>query len=355
MATIQKYYKKKDGSYTWRVRVKRAGQIRSSSFQSRTEAREWAAKTEAEIIDASKKKTEFRLAQKIYLMSDIIAMYSREVLPWKAPNTIKKQEQILRWWSESIGHIRVTDLTTFMLTSRREELKIKKKMSNYTVNLYLNTLSGVLSYCLEKEYIVANPMSSVKRMQEDRTRVVELEDSEKQRLLQACKESSSPYLYPAVILLLGTGCRKREILDLSWREVDFTNERIYLMQTKNGEKRQVPMSEPIKNMLKKLYDRPERKKSHYIFFNEKTGKPVKSIHIAWAQACTKAGVKLRIHDLRHCFSSYTARFAGAGLHELADLLGHKQIQQTRRYTYLTQKRTHGLVQKMANVVFDEEI
>lgn len=355
MATIQRY-KKKDGSSTWRVRAKQSGQVRSATFGSRADAREWAANTESEMIAASKQHKEFRLAQKQYLMSDIITMYSRDVLPWKAPNTVKKQEQLLRWWSASIGHIRITDLTPFILTSRREELKIKKKMSNYTVNIYLNTLSAVLSYAVEKEYISINPMSSVKKMEEDRTRVVHLDNDEIQRVLQACKASPSPYLYSAIVLLLGTGCRKREILDLSWRDVDFTNERIYLLQTKNGERRQVHITPPIKKILLELSQRPARKKSPFVFYNPDTGKPVRSIHIAWTQALKRAEVEhIRIHDLRHCFASYMAMHAGAGLHELADLLGHKSIQMTRRYTHLTQKHTRSLLDKMSKAVFQDDV
>jgi integrase len=54
----------------------------------------------------------------------------------------------------------------------------------------------------------------------------------------------------------------------------------------------------------------------------------------WKRALEDADIKdFRFHDLRHSCASYLAQ-NGASLLEIADVLGHKQIQVTKRYSHL---------------------
>ena len=79
----------------------------------------------------------------------------------------------------------------------------------------------------------SNPMRNVQKQKEDDGRVRFLSDDERSALLEACKESQSPYLYPVVVLALSTGMRKGEIMNLTWNDVDFIKQRVILNDTKN--------------------------------------------------------------------------------------------------------------------------
>ena len=80
-----------------------------------------------------------------------------------------------------------------------------------------------------------------------RNRLLSIE--EKDRLLQACRSSSSPFLYPIVSIALLTGMRFGEIVNLKWENIDFTNKIITLEKTKNGERRMLPLTEAVEKML----------------------------------------------------------------------------------------------------------
>ncbi len=60
-------------------------------------------------------------------------------------------------------------------------------------------------------------MRKVKKPRESRGRVRFLDDGERARLLDACKESSNPLLYPCVVLALSTGMRYSELMGLRWQ------------------------------------------------------------------------------------------------------------------------------------------
>ena len=65
----------------------------------------------------------------------------------------------------------------------------------------------------------------------------------------------------------------------------------------------------------------------------------------WIKALKRADIKeFRFHDLRHTCASYLAQ-NGASLLEIADVLGHKQIQMTKRYAHLCVSHKQKLIEK----------
>ena len=88
-----------------------------------------------------------------------------------------------------------------------------------------------------------SPMRKVRKMREPRGRVRFLDDDERARLLAECKSNErSPYLYPMVVLALSTGARYGELINLSWDVVDMERGVITLHDTKNGERRVLPLT-----------------------------------------------------------------------------------------------------------------
>jgi len=67
------------------------------------------------------------------------------------------------------------------------------------------------------------------------------------------------------------------------------------------------------------------------------------IDSAFRDALARSEVSdFRFHDLRHCCASYLAQ-AGTPLNVIAEVLGHRKLDMTRRYAHLT---THTKAQAM---------
>lgn len=60
----------------------------------------------------------------------------------------------------------------------------------------------------------------------------------------------------------------------------------------------------------------------------------------------------KFHDLRHTAASYLA-MNGAGIREIADVLGHKTLAMVQRYSHLTEDHKSSIVERMANAIFNE--
>jgi integrase len=79
------------------------------------------------------------------------------------------------------------------------------------------------------------------------------------------KECRSLFLYPIVVLALSTGMRRGEILGLRWRDVDLCNKRVVIQETKNGERRAVPLVGNALQFIEKLKINARGSKDDYMF------------------------------------------------------------------------------------------
>jgi len=288
-------------------------------------------------------------------MADMIDRYAGQMIPLR-PKNAKNHLIHLRWWKEQLGYFLLSDINPAKISECRDlllkrEVRQGETLSPSTANRYLATLSHVFNITLrEWQWIEVNPVSRLKKQPEPRGRVRFLDDNERGRLLKACKESDSKLLYPVVILALSTGMRKGEILKIQWKDVDFQRKRVLLLETKNNERRAVPLVGLAYDLLKSLC-KVRRLDNPYIF-PAKSGKKAANISTAWDSAIRKAGIEnFRFHDLRHTAASYLA-MNGATLAEIAEVLGHKTLQMVKRYAHLSEAHTIGVVERMNEKIFN---
>lgn len=138
----------------------------------------------------------------------------------------------------------------------------------------------------------------------------------------------SPFATAAVRLLILTGCRLREILNLRWAEVDFERGMLHLPDSKTGRK-SVILNAPAQAVIDAL-----PRAGEFVIAGNAVDKPRADLKKPWSAICEHAGLKgLRIHDLRHSFASVGAG-AGMGLPIVGKLLGHTQAATTARYAHL---------------------
>ncbi|MHC9420580.1 tyrosine-type recombinase/integrase [Sphingomonas citri] len=222
---------------------------------------------------------------------------------------------------------------------RQEEIvewlngKVKAGYAQATVNRWQVILSHMMR--LAKQWGVpgaeTNPLTGIR--QKDPNNRVEryLSPAETQRLKQAVDESPNRMLKYIVALLLLTGCRKRELLDAKWDEVDLDRKVWRIPTSKTGKPRHVPLSDDAIGVLRSI---PRIADGTYIVPNPMTGKPFRSIFNSWNSARRAARVPdVRIHDLRHSAASNLVN-SGHSLYVVAKVLGHAQTRTTERYAHL---------------------
>jgi integrase len=141
-----------------------------------------------------------------------------------------------------------------------------------------------------------------------------------------------PFAAAAIRLLILTGARLREILNLEWRRVDLERGLLLLPDSKTGAK-SIVLNAPALAVLAGL-DRI----GAYVIAGLRAGtddeRPRADLNRPWRSIAKRAGLAgLRIHDLRHTHASFGAG-AGLGLPIIGKLLGHARASTTQRYAHL---------------------
>jgi integrase len=338
----------KNGQQVYRVQVRRKGApTLSATFTKLSDARKWVQVTEAAILEGR----HFKAAEaKRHTLADLIERYITDVLPRKAKETVNGQTLQLRWWKAQLGYYALVDVTPARLAECRDQLARDHK--NSTVNRYLGALSHAFSVAVrEWGWLDDSPMRKVSKPKEPRGRVRFLSNEERERLLEECKASRNPHLYIVVMLALSCGARKTELVSLRWPDVDLKRSTLTFQETKNGERRTVPLTGQALALIQQ-HARVRRWDTLLVFPNAE-GKQFFRFREAFENAVERAGiVDFRFHDLRHTFASYLA-MNGATLAEIAEVLGHKPLAMVKRYAHLSEAHTRVVVERMNRAVFRE--
>ncbi len=226
----------------------------------------------------------------------------------------------------------------------------------YQANRVLSHLGSIFNWGITSGYLPQgrNPARGIKRFRE-KGRQRYLSSKELTRLgqaltmaettgipwtIDAASETSKHvpktnqyFVYPrhvtnAIRLLLLTGCRLREILDLKWKEVDLERGLLFLPESKTGQKTVILNRSAIA-----ILDSMERNGTYVIPGNDPY-QPRHDLKKPWDQIRAIARIEdVRLHDLRHTHASIGAS-AGFGLPIVGRLLGHTSAATTQRYAHI---------------------
>lgn len=340
MATIEER-KNDDKTTTYRVKIRIRGfPLVTESFGRKTDAKRWAEKTESAMREG-RYFPERAAARRT--LGELCERYATEVSPTK--KDAEKSRRMMQWWQNNHGYRVLSDLTPQVLADIRESIAARalpdgRTISGATVNRYLAALSHAFTVASrEWGWMTENPMRRVTKKREARGRVRMLSDPERVRLLEACRASGCGALEPAVLLALCTGMRQGEIIGLRWPDVDLRRARLTLDDTKNGERRGVPLAGPALAVLQDLA-RSRRIDTDLVL--PETG----SLRHAFQRAVRKAKLAdFRFHDLRHTAASYLA-MSGCTPSEIAAVLGHKTLAMVKRYAHLHDAHVASVVDRM---------
>jgi integrase len=199
-----------------------------------------------------------------------------------------------------------------------------------SINRELASLKKAFNLAVrEWEWCSENPVSKVSMERENNQRDRWLSVEEEARLLQGC----APWLHDLVTFALHTGMRMGEILDLTWRGVDFSRRTVMVVRSKNGERRTIPVNDTGMAVLRQKSK--VRSLRTDVVFCSHVFTPMESGHLrrSFRLALGKAGIDdFHFHDLRHTFATRLVQ-AGVDIYKVQRLLGHKSPIMTQRYAH----------------------
>ncbi|AXE32483.1 integrase (plasmid) [Chromobacterium phragmitis] len=241
-----------------------------------------------------------------------------------------------------LGQLVTNEISTVDVATYRDQRlaqinpKTNKPISAATVRLEMSLLSNCLDIArIEWGVCDGNPVKNVKKPKTPPGRERRLTAREERLILRYCHNHSNQELYSIVVLALETAMRQGEILKLEWEHINLKTRIAHLPDTKNGSKRDVPLSVKARDALIRLGVKSKGRVMSY---------GPNGLKSTWRFMVIKLGIEdLHFHDLRHEAISRLVELGTLDLLEVAAISGHKSLAMLKRYTHL---RAQRLVRKL---------
>ncbi len=171
-----------------------------------------------------------------------------------------------------------------------------------------------------------------------------LTTDEVEKLIDSASTNRQGYRDALMVLLaFRHGLRAAEVCDLRWEQIDFAAATLHVRRIKHGTPATHPLTGREMRALRKHQRASPGGPGAFVFVSER-GAPLSapgfSRMVERAGRAAKLGIKVHAHMLRHA-CGYALANAGHDTRALQAYLGHRNIQNTTRYTALAQDRFKG--------------
>lgn len=248
------------------------------------------------------------------------------------------QEYLIKKKITNINQIKREDITSFLETLKKENLKPQ------TIAHYLTVIKNYHKFLLQNIYVTSDIAENIERPKliKKLPNVLTLEEVD--HLLDIKLVTPFDYRNKCMLeLLYGTGLRISELINLKINDIDTINCTIRCIG-KGDKERIVPINDYVIKALKDyLNQRPlllKNKTTQELFLNSRGDKITREgFFKVLKKLLLEKGLNPNIspHTLRHSFATHLLEY-GADLRIIQEMLGHSDISTTRIYTHITNKK-----------------
>lgn len=260
---------------------------------------------------------------------------------------------------------RPLDKITGLDIERWRAVQVERGLSNQTINRDLASIKASFNRAVDWGLLTANPLAKIKKSRvDDCLKVRFLSEAEERRLRAAIevreerrrveRDSANrwraergyvllpslrdfvftDHVKPLILLSMNTGCRRGELFDLTWSNVDLDRRILTVIgaTAKSRRTRHIPLNREATSVL--LNWRAQCEDTSSLVFVNEQGERFDRANSSWRRLLTDARItEFRWHDMRHHFASRLA-MGGVDLNTIRELLGHSDYAMTLRYAHL---------------------
>lgn len=242
------------------------------------------------------------------------------------------QHLLPRFGGSRLNKIRQEDIERF----QAERLG---KVAPGTVRKDVMRLKHILNRAANWHYLKHSPARGIQQVATPPGRTRYLMIDERHLLLDRAR----PDLRLYIAVALQTAGRRGELCGLKWSDVDMKTRTVSFSKTKNGERRVIPMTETLREILNQL-PRPLNPDAPVL-------PPLSpdAVTLGFRRLVSELGIKdFNFHDLRHDVAS-TLTMASVPQRTIMEILGHRDPRMTLRYQHLSPEHFHDAMKVLDRV------
>jgi site-specific recombinase XerD len=252
-----------------------------------------------------------------------------------------------------LGSVKVTHLRALLAEEQKRRPAVSSQARTTAA------LKCFFRFLVEEERIVRDPALPLRTPKKRETLPVTLTMGELERLLaQPARDDLWERHFPGKPerdrLLLASraygGLRRAELLGLDWDDVDLPRRLLRIRRAKGGRQRTIPIHPALAALFAEYYATRVPLVEQAVFVGVQGDRlQYTQLGQVFRHYVHAAGVNERKrvtpHTLRHVFASELLR-AGANLRQIQELLGHKHLDSTQRYTRVNAHELRGAIKRL---------
>lgn len=252
---------------------------------------------------------------------------------FKRERSYKEEVKIVHQLVIKFGDHLLNQITSEVIGVYQREC-LNRGLAKKTTNNIISVLNCILKLAYEQRIILHVP--KIKLLKLDKLAPRCYSDDELRKILGKSKELESKTLYDFLVIFLNTGLRRSELQSLKWEDVDLVAKQLIVNRSKTHEFRVIPLNSELQSHFEYLKAKTRLGQIH--LFEKSDGTPL-SVHGYYKRLIyflKKNNLKrpgVAIHALRHTFGGSLAK-KGVSAFLTAQVMGHKQINTTLRYTQM---------------------
>lgn len=232
-----------------------------------------------------------------------------------------------------LGHRELSEITSGDIAFLHAEVGAKYP---YQANRIKEQLSKMFNLAVTWGFLDERAVNPTKRVQDfpEKSRMRFATEGEAKRLISALMREEDIYIRGAILLLLLTGLRKKEILSMEWSKIDWSQGQLRVVKTKNNEVTFQPLSKEAIAIIRGL---PREPGNPYVVIGKLPGKHRHDIRAAWERVRKRANVEdVRLHDLRRTVGAWLTQ-SGVPIQIVKEVMNHKDLKTTLVYARVASK------------------
>jgi integrase len=284
-------------------------------------------------------------------------------------STYKRYERICRLQIiPKLGSLKIQDITYSKVQAFVDYLSNELEYKRKSCLLATTIMKGVFHLAIKEGIVKVNPVQDIELPVDKEKQMVVWDTEDLHRFLFIRKEKFKSKYYVAILIAVLTGCRKGEILGLTWDNVDLDKDIIYITQildsegteivkrTKNKKYRQVSIPRLLKEELIMLKEDQSKKvlcNPHNLVFCTLRGKRVipNTLNEVLDKICLKYDLpRVKFHDLRHTHATLLLR-ENVNIKIIQERLGHSRVSTTLDvYSHVLPSMQHVVTEKLDKLI-----
>jgi integrase len=246
------------------------------------------------------------------------------------------------------AHTKLRDLSKASIQAFVD--KTANDRGDVSANRYHSYLRSVLGKAKNDGWIVDNPASGGIRRNPEYGRERHLSQEEFQNLSKAMEKKRGQTAADAIAIMMFTGARKTQVLKMKWDDLDLVAG-VWIARPSSTKSRR-PLRVQLNTVaLDVLANRQkDGEVDVFVFPGPSSAGYLKDVRKTWNELRQEAKIDdCRLHDLRHTFASFLVS-GGKSLELIGAMLGHSQMQTTKRYSHLKDAPLKEASESIANLV-----